>query len=165
MNTMEEEDFSLATLAQVDMSQVKEASFEGLPIGLYDFTISSAEYDKDNMNAKQERRPVFAIKCTVTDAKITERLEEGVEPESFIGKIHTERFYLNPENVVQGLEFLTKFYRSIGLLDQPIDQLLDAMQDYEFKGKITKKPNNRDPHRKDSVLTPIDVRKIKASAE
>jgi len=161
---MDEEDFSLATLAQVDMSQIKEASFDGLPVGLYDFTISSAEYDKDNMNAKQERRPVFTVKCTVTDAKITERLEEGVEPESFIGKIHTERFYLKPENVVEGLEFFTKFYRSIGIQDQPIDQLLDAMVDHEFKGKITKKPNRLDPSRKDSMLSPIDVRKVKAAA-
>jgi hypothetical protein len=162
--SIEEEDFSLATLAQVDMTQVKEASFDGLPVGLYDFTIQTAEYDKDNRNTKDEHRPVFTIKCVVTDANITERLEEGVEQESFIGKVHTERFYLKPENVLEGLEFFTKFYRSIGIPDQPIDQLLDAMVDFEFKGKITKRPNRLDPLRKDSVLTPIDVRKIKKAA-
>lgn len=160
----EEEDFSLATLAQVDMSQIKEASFEGLPVGLYDFTISEASYDKDNRNKDQERRPLITIKCTVTDAKITERLEEGVEPESFIGKVHTERFYLKPENIVEGLEFFTKFYRSCGVADAPMDQLLDSMVDFEFKGKITKRPNRLDPSRKDSILTPIDVRKIKKAA-
>lgn len=169
-NDVEGMDFSLAELAGVDMSEIAEVSFEGLPAGLYQFRGIGGKLEKVD-NAKEEKRGKIGLEMEVIEVKsITER---GQDPDDWMGKKHRENFWIVPEKPEEGLGIAVKFFRSIGIsTDQKplggcvgddgeqvigiIDEFADG---FEFAGKITKKPRKGDPSTKDSVLTPIDVRK------
>ena len=161
-------DFSLADLAGVEMSQIAEVSFEGLPAGMYLFKGTEAKLEKVR-NAKDEPRGKISLQMEVIEVKaITER---GVDtPEDWLGKKHRENIWIVPEKPEEGLGMFARFFNSIGLSaagplggcddadGNHIDGCLDTFADHEFVGKIHKKPRKGDPTQKDSVLTPIDVR-------
>lgn len=173
-DTGESMDFSLAQLAGVDMSDIQEVSFEGLPAGLYLFRGIGGKLEKVE-NAKLEKRGKISTEMEVVEVKsITER---GINPEDYpeyIGKKHRENFWIVPEKPEEGLGIAVKFFRSVGIdttrkplggcvdeeSGEPIVGIIDEFADgVEFAGKIAKKPRKGDPATKDSVLTPIDVRK------
>jgi hypothetical protein len=167
-------DFSLAQLANVDMSDIQEVSFEGLPAGLYTFRGVEGKLEKVD-NAKEEKRGKISIQCEVVEVKsITERGITAEDYPDYIGKKHRENFWIVPEKPEEGLGIAVKFFRAVGVdttgkplggcIDEesgePIVGIIDEFADgVEFAGKITKKPRKGDPATKDSVLSPIDVRK------
>lgn len=173
-NAEDSMDFSLAGLANVDMSNIQEVSFEGLPAGLYTFRGIEGKLEKVD-NAREEKRGKISLQCEVVEVKsITERGISQEEWPDYIGKKHRENFWIVPEKAEEGLGIAVKFMRSVGIdttgkplggcVDEesgdPIIGIIDEFADgVEFPGKITKKPRKGDPATKDSVLTPIDVRK------
>lgn len=167
---IESMDFSLADLAGVDMSQIAEVSFEGLPAGMYLFRGLEGKLEKVQ-NAKEENRGKISLQMEVAEVKsITERNQD---PDDWLGKKHRENFWIVPEKPEEGLGLAVRFFRSIGINPEgkqlggtedpdgnPVVGIIDEFADgFEFLGKITKKPRRGDPTQKDSVLTPIDVRK------
>lgn len=159
-------DFSLADLAGVDMTEIQEVSFEGLPAGMFVFRGTEAKLEKVR-NAKDEPRGKIGLQMEVIEVKsITER---GINPDDYgdyIGKKHRENIWIVPEKPEEGLGLFAKFMHSIGLAtegplggDGESEGVLDTFVGHEFSGKIHKKPRKGDPQTKDSVLTPIDVRK------
>lgn len=166
-------DFSIADLAGVDMTEIAEVSFEGLPAGMYLFRGTEAKLEKVR-NAKDEPRGKIGLKMEVIEVKsITER---GVEADDWLNKQHRENIWIVPEKPEEGLGLFAKFFRSIGLATEgplggcedadgnQIVGVLDTFIDHEFVGKIHKKPRKGDSTQKDSVLTPIDVRKPERKA-
>jgi hypothetical protein len=166
-------DFSLAELAGVDMGEIAEVSFEGLPAGLYLFKGTEAKLEKVR-NAKDEPRGKVSLQMEVVEVKsITER---GQDPEDWLAKKHRENIWIVPDKPEEGLGMIVRFFNCIGLPSQgplggctdddgnPVEGILDNFPDHEFLGKITKKPRKGDPATKDSVLTPVDVRKPEKKA-
>lgn len=172
-------DFSLAELAGVDMTEIQEVSFEGLPAGLYLFRGIAGKLEKVD-NAKEEKRGKIGLEMEVVEVKsITERGIAQDEWPEYVGKKHRENFWIVPEKPEEGLGIAVRFFRSIGIntegkplggcvneeTGEPIEGIIDEFADgVEFAGKITKKPRKGDPTQKDSVLSPIDVRKDKPKA-
>lgn len=171
---VESVDFSLAELAGVDMSEIQEVSFEGLPAGLFMFRGVEGKLEKVD-NAKEEKRGKITIVSEVIEVKsITERGISADDYGDYIGKKHTERFWIVPEKPEEGLGMFVRFARSIGVdttgkplggcIDEdsgePIIGIIDEIADgWEFAGKTRKKPRKGDTSVKDTVLEPIDVRK------
>lgn len=169
-------DFSLSDLAGVDMSQIQEVSFEGLPAGMYLLRGIEGTLEKVR-NAKDEPRGKITLQMEVAEVKtITERANPPIDPDDWLGKKHRENIWIVPEKPEEGLGLFAKFFNSIGLNatgplggcddadGNHVEGCLDTFADHEFLVKVYKKPRKNDPSQKDSVITPIDVRKSPAKA-
>lgn len=86
------EGFSLADLADVDLTGIEEVRFVALPAGVFDFEITEAEMQEEDKDGSRRFKITFGLKileCVAT-------LEPGIEKEKLAGKVHTERFYIDP---------------------------------------------------------------------
>jgi hypothetical protein len=152
-----EAEFSLADLAQLDVSEIAEVRYESLPAGLYTFKGVEVKFE-DTTNRDDERRLVLTVKLEVVEAKSV--VERGVDKEDLIGKKHTEKFYIVPEKAAEGIGLIRAFLADVGLPNEGplggvegIDPgLVDNLVDHEFTGKIIKQPRKGDPSTKDARL-------------
>ena len=155
-NDMEEE-FSLAELADLDVSDIAEVRFESLPAGLYVFRGTGAKLE-DTRNAEGERRFVATFQMEVIECKTC--LERGVDKEDLIGKKHTEKQYIVPEKAPEGIGLIRSFIGDIGLpnagklggVEGSETGIIDGFVGHEFTGKIIKQARKNDPSTKDSRL-------------
>lgn len=160
-----ETEFSLADLAQLDVSEIAEVRYESLPAGLYTFRGIEAKFE-DTTNANDERRLVLTAKFEVVECQSC--VERGVDKEELIGKKHTEKFYIVPVKAAEGIGLIRAFLADVGLPNEGplggvegVDPgLVDNLVDHEFTGKIIKQPRKGDPSTKDARLR-IDAPKKK----
>ena len=92
-------DFSLADLADLDVSEVQEIRFETLPAGLFGFKVINTDLN-ETTNRDQERRIVAEFKLEIVEVKAV--VKRDVDKESLVGKQHTEKFYIVPEKAPEG---------------------------------------------------------------
>lgn len=152
-----EQEFSLADLAQLDVSEIAEVRFEQLPAGTYSFRGESVSLE-DTTNRDDERRIVATFKMEVTEVKSV--LERGVDKDELVGKKHTEKQYIVPEKAPEGIGLIRAFLGDIGLPNAgPLGGvegcepgILDNFVGHEFSGKIIKQSRKGDPSTKDSRL-------------
>jgi hypothetical protein len=153
----EVEEFSLADLAQLDVSDIAEIRFESLPAGLYTFRGTEAKFE-DTTNSNDERRLVLVMKMEVVECKTC--VERGVDKEDLIGKKHTEKQYIVPEKAAEGIGLIRALLADIGLPNEgPLGGvegmepgIVDNFVGHEFAGKIIKQGRKGDPSTKDSRL-------------
>jgi hypothetical protein len=148
---MDETDFSLADLADLDITDVQELRMESLPGGAYTFKVVSAEATEGQKKDTMEKQ--FSIEFGFEVVEVKAVTERGVDKESIVGKKHKERRYITPDKAVEGLGYLRAFLTDIGansagklggvpggepgILDESVGTLFDA--------KIVKKPDRNDP--------------------
>lgn len=152
-----EADFSLADLAQLDVSEIAEVRFESLPAGIFNFQGVEAKLDKGT-NRDDETRFILTLKMEVTEC--TALTERGFTKEELIGKKHTEKMYIVPEKAAEGIGMIRAFYGDIGLPNEGAlggvegmePGMIDGFVGHEFKGKIIKQARKGDPSTKDARL-------------
>lgn len=152
-----EAEFSLADLAQLDVSEIAEVRFEQLPAGLYIFRGTEVKLE-DTTNRDDERRVVASFKMEVVEVKSV--VERGVDKDDLLGKKHNEKQYIVPEKAAEGIGLIRSFLSDIGLTNEgPLGGvegmdpgILDNFVGHEFPGKIIKQPRKGDPSTKDARL-------------
>jgi hypothetical protein len=165
----EDQEFSLADIAQLDASDIAEVRFESLPAGVFVFRGESAAFE-DTTNRDDERRIVLAVKMEVAEVKsvIDRDYKTDEQKATLIGKKHTEKFYVVPEKAAEGLGLIRAFIGDIGLpnegpfggVEGSEPGIVDGFVGHEFTGKIVQRPRKGDPTVKDSSLR-IDKPKTK----
>lgn len=153
----DEAEFSLADLAQLDVSEIAEVRFESLPAGLYRFRGVEAKLE-EGTNRDDERRIILTAKMEVVEVKSV--VERGVDKDDLLGKKHTEKMYIVPEKAAEGIGLIRSFYADIGLpnegplggVDGCEPGIIDNFVDHEFPGKIIKQARRGDPSTKDARL-------------
>lgn len=153
----EEIDFSLADLAGLDATEIQEVRSESLPAGVYEFIGREAKFE-ETTNRDSEKRFVLTCKMEVGEVKAV--VDRGVDKESLLGKMHTERFYIVPEKASEGLGRIRAFYADIGLPNEGAfggvegepEGFVDGFPGHVFPGKIIKQGRKDDPGTKDSRL-------------
>lgn len=112
--TEENEVFSLADFADLDVSEIQEVRFEQIPAGSYMFEVVEADLYEDEKDGETRFRAEFSLKITEVKAV----LEAGVDKESLVGKTQTEKFFVNPgdepENVKKSIGRIRAFVTDIG---------------------------------------------------
>lgn len=157
LETETEVEFSLADLAQLDVTEIAEVRYESLPAGLYTFRGVEVGFE-DTTNRDDERRLVLTVKMEVVECKSS--VERGVDKEDLIGKKHTEKFYIVPVKAAEGIGLIRAFLSDIGLPNKgPLGGvegmdpgIVDNIVGHEFSGKIIKQPRKGDPSTKDARL-------------
>jgi hypothetical protein len=88
-----ETEFSLADLADLDVSEIEEIRFETLPQGVYEFEVVSAKLE-EGANKEGEKRFWAIWEYKVVAVKSV--LQAGVDKESLVGKKHGDKLWINP---------------------------------------------------------------------
>lgn len=161
--TVEEtgQEFSLADLANLDVTDIAEVRFESLPAGLYTFRGVSAKFE-DVVNRDDERRLRLMLKMEVAEVKsVLDRDYKTPEAkEGLLGKVHTETQYIVPDKAPEGIGLIRSMFSDLGLPNtgalggvegQP-EGMVDAFVGHEFPGKIIAQPRKGDPTQKDARL-------------
>jgi hypothetical protein len=149
-------DFSLADLAELDVSDIEEIRFESLPAGAYIFKIVEATLG-EKPNKDGEQRFLAEFKVEIVEVKAV--VKKGVEPESLVGKTHVEKFYIVPEKAPEGIGRIRAFLGDIGLNNAgKLGEVVEQSVEHIFPGKIAERPNRDDPSQKFASLR-VDAKK------
>lgn len=146
----QEEEFSLADLAELDAGQIAEVRFESLPAGIYVFRGESAQFS-DGENQQEERRIILTVKHEVVECKSC--MDRGVDKADLIGKKHTEKYYVVPAKAAEGLGLIRGMIADLGLpnegpfggVEGKEPGIVDGIVGHEFTAKIIKRPNKNNP--------------------
>lgn len=139
----ESTEFSLADLADLDVSEIEEIRFEQLPAGVYEFECKSSELS-EGKNKDDEKTFYWEGKFEVLE--LVAGLEPNIDPEKVQGKVHVERKTIDPSDAETGIGRIRAFvtdmgFDSAGKLGPVVAQLVG----HRFKAKIVKRPNKDDP--------------------
>lgn len=137
--------FSLADLAEIDVSDIDEVRFEQLPAGTYDWEVEDTEWEEDTKDG--ERRFKIGIKFKILECLSS--LEPGVDREKLAGKEHTERFFIYPKKPKEDTEKTIGRIRAM-ITDMGLDsagKLGDIVRNakgHTFRAKIVKQKDRND---------------------
>lgn len=140
------EGFSLADLADIDVSEIAEIRFEQLPNGSYGWEVANADLHEDTKDGERRYKAEFELKVVEVNAV----LEQGVDKESLIGKTHTERFFIKPADeqaeVEKSIGRIRAFIADIGMDNKgKLGDIVRGAKGHTFPGKIVKKKDKNDP--------------------
>ena len=138
--------FSLADLADIDLTGIEEVRFESLAKGVYEFEVSEAEVKSD----AKDGEPRYKVEVTLKILEMLSSIEPGVDLEAMAGKLHTERFFIYPkrseEDAAKAIGRVKAFLADIGASSE--GKFGDAVRDAkgtQFRGRIEQKPDRNDP--------------------
>lgn len=138
--------FSLADLADLDVSEVAEIRFENLPAGAYEFEVVEAELDeKDNKDGDNRIRAVFKFKVL----ECTACLKKGVDKDSLVDKTHSEKVFIVPDEgeqkLLEGIGRVRAFIADMGAPNTgKLKEIVEATVGHRFPGQISERPNPND---------------------
>ena len=145
--------FSLADLADIDVSDIEEIRFVAIPAGVYDFEITKADLAEDEKDG--ERRFKAEIEMKIVEAHAV--LEPNVDRESLAGKLHTERYFIKPaaaqEEVLKAIGRIRAFVSDVGMDSAgKLGDIVRNLKGHTFKAQLTKRKDKNDPSREYSSL-------------
>jgi hypothetical protein len=137
--------YSLADLAEIDVSDIEEVRFSTLPAGGYEFEVTDADLGEDEKDG--ERRFFARFDMKVVGVKVV--LEQGVDKESLVGKSHSERFFVTPsapeEDVKTSIGRIRAFITDIGQDSSgALGKIVREAKGHVFPGKIVKQKDKHD---------------------
>lgn len=137
--------YSLADLAEIDVSDIEEVRYSTLPAGGYEFEITEADLGEDEKDG--ERRFFARFDMKVVGVKAV--LEQGVDKESLVGKSHNERFFVTPsdteEKVKEAIGRIRAFITDIGQDSTgALGKIVREAKGHTFSGKIVKQKDRND---------------------
>jgi len=137
--------FSLADLADVDVSGIEEVRYSTLPAGAYGFEITEADLGEDEKDGNRRFYAKFDMKVVEVKAVI----DPNADKESIVGKNHSERFFVDPskteDEVKAAIGRIRAFITDIGM--NSAGQLGDIVRNAKghiFVGKIVKQKDKDD---------------------
>lgn len=140
------EGFSLADLADIDVSEIEEVRFSTLPAGAYAFEVIEAGLAEDEKDGNRRFKANVELKV----AEVKAVLEQGVDKESLVGKTHSERFFVDPskpeEDVKKAIGRIRAFVTDVGMESTgKLGDIVANLKGHIFTGKIVKQKNKDDP--------------------
>lgn len=138
--------FSLADLSELDISDIEEIRFENLPAGVYGFEVKNAELsEKDNKDGDNRIIATFTLEVVTVESVIA----RNIEAESLVGKKHTEKNYIVPDQgqqkVAEGVGRLRAFLKDMGCANEgKLADVVAASIGHQFIAPIVERPNPND---------------------
>lgn len=139
----EDQEFSLADLSDLDVSEIEEIRFEQLPAGIYTFRGANADLG-EGTNRDDEK--IFYFEGNFEVVEVKQLLESGVDPESIVGKTHRERRTIERTEPETGIGRIRAFVSDAGLDSRgKLGEVVKRLVGHEFAAKIVKRKNKDDP--------------------
>lgn len=147
MSTLEDGGaFSLADLSELDITDIEEIRYENLPAGLYGFEVKEATLsEKDNKDGDNRIIATFKLEVVTVESVIA----RGVDADSLVGKSHTEKAYIvpdqGPQKVAEGVGRLRAFIKDMGAPNEgKLANVVAATVGHQFTAPIVERPNPND---------------------
>ena len=154
-----DETVSLADIANLDMEGVAEVRFSPLPKMIGVFKCTSMKLDVRDTK-KQGKKPVIAATFEVVGVNAC--FDDEIEPESLIGRKHSEAWYLgvgDPPNLVEDIGRWKAFLADSGFtVVGNTNQICEAVVDHIFVATIQ---HRKDPNDSDVTYSSFNMGKIK----
>lgn len=140
--------FSLADLADIDVSAIEEVRFTALAAGVYDFEVTKADLAEDEKDGLRRFKAEFELKVV----ECLSIMEPNIEKESMVGKLQTERFFIIPskteDEVKASIGRVRAFITDIGQDSAgTLGVIVRNAKGHTFRAKIRNAPNKDDPSR------------------
>ena len=140
------DEFSLADLADIDVSDIEEVRFENLPPGVYEFEVTSAELS-EKLNRDQEKRFLASFEFKIMAVKSV--LKSGIDKEGLVGKVHKEQLYINPadtpEDVKKAIGRIRAFVADLGCNSEgKLGDIVTNTKGTSFTSKIVEQKDKSD---------------------
>lgn len=136
-------DFSLADLADLDVSDIKEIRFETLPQGIFDFVVKNPKLD-EGTDKDQNRIFIFTADCVIEE--VVTVLDSGVDKESLPGKSYGQRQNIDPSDAETGIGRIRAFGTDIGIDSTgKLGEVVNRMDGQRFRAKIVHQKDKQDP--------------------
>lgn len=133
---------SLADLADLDVTNIKEVRFENVAQGLFMFECKSAGL----ITVGKDEKAAGSIKCEVTE--VQGLLNDSINPDKVKGKVHEERIFINDDDPEQGIGRIRAFIADAGGNNVgKLGAILSGFVGARFKGRITHRPDPKDKNR------------------
>lgn len=161
-----EEEFSLADLADVDITDFEEVRFIDLPAGAFEFEIGDADLVEDEKDGERRFKAEFPLKIVevkaILDTSLNAEKREAMK-ESLVGKVHTERFFIDPsksqEEIAKAFGRIKAFMTDMGLESKgKLGELIRNSKGHTFRGQIVKQKDRHDKTREFARLR-LDAKK------
>lgn len=139
------EGFSLADLADLDVSDIDEVRYVSIPAGVYDFEMAEADFHEDSKDGEARYKIEFRLKIL----EVKSVIEAGVNKEDFVGKEHTERFFIKPaedaEKIQAAIGRVRAFITDIGMDSEgKLGDIVRNTKGHTFTAKIIKQKDRND---------------------
>jgi len=141
----ETEGFSLADIADLDVSDIAEVRFEQLPAGVFGWEVTEADLHEDEKDGERRFKAEFVLKIL----EVKSVLEQGVDKEALVGKTHTERFFVKPnepqEDVQKAIGRIRAFIADIGGENKgKLGDIVRGTKGHTFVSKGITQPDKND---------------------
>lgn len=141
----EDTGFSLADIADLDVSDIAEVRFEQIPAGVYGWEVTEADLTEDEKDGERRFGAIFTLK--ILEVKTV--IEQGVDKESLVGKTHTERFFVKPnepqEDVQKAIGRIRAFIADVGGNNAgKLGEIVRGLKGHTFVSKGIKQKDRQD---------------------
>jgi hypothetical protein len=142
----EDAGFSLADLADLDVTDIAEVRFVQIPAGVFDWEVTKADLAEDEKDG--QRRFKAEIQLKILEVKAV--LEADVDKESLVGKLHTERFFIKPneskDKIEEAIGRIRAFVKDMGANNAgKMKDFLPELVGHTFTARIVKQKDRNDP--------------------
>ncbi len=136
------EDTSLAGIAGFNMDDVTAVRFSNLPAGAYSFVIKEPG-ELSSITIEEIETALIKIKMEVAD--VHSIVDDAVDAEALVGKLHSEGFILKDEDAVGRFK---AFLEDSGFEGGgTIQEILVALEGHAFEAMIVHVTNKKDKDR------------------
>jgi hypothetical protein len=136
-------DFSLADLADLDVTDIQEIRFETLPQGIFDFVVKNPKLD-EGTNKDQEKIFIFTCDCNVEE--VVAVLDSNSDSDKLVGKTYKQRQNIDPSNPEEGIGRIRAFGSDIGIDSTgKLGDVVARMDETRFRSKIVHQKDRVDP--------------------
>lgn len=146
--------FSLADLLDLDVSDIEEVRFVDFPVAIFDFEITGAdvfEEDKDEGKRFRAEFTLLVLDCLAVIAPAIPG-EDLPTRESLLGKVHTEKYYVNSwdteADVLKAIGRIRAFVTDVGLDSRgKLGPMVRNTKGHKFRAQTTKQRDKNDATR------------------
>ncbi len=143
-----DEEFSLAALADLDVSEIEEVRFVDLPAGVYEFEVVEGTMEEAEFDGVTVARII--IKTKIVEVKSC--LDSKVDKDTLVGREHAQKFTVDPtknqEEILKVIGRVRAFISDIGLDSKgKLGDIVANTKGHTFRAQIIKRKDRNDPSR------------------
>ena len=143
------EGFTLADLADLDVSDIEEVRFTNIPAGIFGWEVKEAELKEYEKDGDTKYKAEIELEIIEVKAVVPTPGEEKPSAESLLGKRHIERLVIDPaappEDTQKAIGRIRAWVSDVGLDSTgKLGDIVKNLKGHTFVSKGTRRPDKND---------------------